>query len=147
MAAGKSVKEQKEGAITEKKGTATPGRRSRKVKKAKNEPQGNTLTRPFYQTADYFSNVRSELNKVAWPSPRRYPPPDYFVHQRDHCRGHLFGDFERHPDRIYAYRAESRQRLDAYGGDCGYGGRRVLYDSAAAQSNTAASVRSVEKRS
>ena len=68
MAAGKSVKEQKERAVTEKKGAATPGRRSRKAKKAKNEPQGNTLTRPFYQTADYFSNVRSELNKVAWPS-------------------------------------------------------------------------------
>ena len=68
MAAGKSVKEQKENAITKKKGAATPGRRSRKAKKAKNEPQGNTLTRPLYRTVDYFSNVRSELNKVAWPS-------------------------------------------------------------------------------
>lgn len=68
MAAGKTAKERKEGEITAKKGTATPGRRSRKVKKAKNEPQGSALTRPFYQTLDYFSNVRSELNKVAWPS-------------------------------------------------------------------------------
>jgi len=68
MAAGKTVKEQQEKALTEKKGTATPGRRSRKAKKTKNEPQGNTLTRPLYQTVDYFSHVRSELNKVAWPN-------------------------------------------------------------------------------
>ena len=55
-------------AITEKKGKATPGRRTRKLKTAKAEPQGNTITRPLYTTIDYFSNVRSELNKVAWPS-------------------------------------------------------------------------------
>ncbi len=59
---------QSESAITEKKGSATPGRRSRKVKKTKAEPQGNAVTRPLYMTVDYFSNVRSELNKVAWPN-------------------------------------------------------------------------------
>lgn len=66
--AAENVEEQKESAITEKKGAATPGRRNRKAKKVKNEPQGNTLTRPLHRTVDYFVNVRSELNKVAWPS-------------------------------------------------------------------------------
>ncbi|MCY4145783.1 MAG: preprotein translocase subunit SecE [Chloroflexi bacterium] len=60
--------EQPQSAITEKKGKATPGRRTRKVKTARVEPQGNVLTRPLYMTVDYFGNVRSEMNKVAWPS-------------------------------------------------------------------------------
>lgn len=68
MAAGDSVEQQSDSAITEKKGSATPGRRSRKVKKTKNEPQGNAITRPLLMTVDYFSNVRSELNKVSWPN-------------------------------------------------------------------------------
>ncbi len=68
MAVDKTVEERSAAALTEKKGKATPGRRSRKVKKTKSEPQGNTITRPLYMTVDYFSNVRSELNKVAWPS-------------------------------------------------------------------------------
>ena len=55
-------------ALTDKKGKATPGRRTRKVKTTSAEPQGNAITRPLYRTIDYFSNVRSELNKVAWPS-------------------------------------------------------------------------------
>jgi preprotein translocase SecE subunit len=63
-----AVEEKRQSAITEKKGKATPGRRSRKVKTTKAEPQGNAITRPLYMTVDYFSNVRSELNKVAWPS-------------------------------------------------------------------------------
>ena len=64
-----AVEEQTRSALTQKKGKATPGRRSRKVKTTtKAEPQGNTLTRPLYTTVDYFSDVRSELNKVAWPS-------------------------------------------------------------------------------
>lgn len=63
-----AVEEQTQRAITQKKGKATPGRRSRKVKTAKVEPQGNAITRPLYMTVDYFVNVRSELNKVAWPS-------------------------------------------------------------------------------
>ena len=63
-----AVEEQSQTAITDKKGKATPGRRTRKVKTTKTEPQGNTVTRPLYATVDYFSNVRSELNKVAWPS-------------------------------------------------------------------------------
>ncbi|MCY3833104.1 MAG: preprotein translocase subunit SecE [Chloroflexi bacterium] len=63
-----AVEEQTQRAITQKKGKATPGRRTRKVKTDKVEPQGNAITRPLYMTVDYFSNVRSELNKVAWPS-------------------------------------------------------------------------------
>ena len=63
-----AVEEQTQQAITDKKGKATPGRRTRKVKTTKTEPQGNTVTRPLYMTIDYFANVRSELNKVAWPS-------------------------------------------------------------------------------
>ncbi len=68
MAVDKTVEKRSTGAITEKKGKATPGRRSRKVKNTKTEPQGNAITRPLYMTVDYFSNVRSELNKVAWPN-------------------------------------------------------------------------------
>ena len=64
-----AVEEQTRNAITEKKGKATPGRRSRKVKTTTTaEPQGNAITRPLYTAVDYFSNVRSELNKVAWPT-------------------------------------------------------------------------------
>lgn len=64
-----AVEEQARSALTEKKGKATPGRRSRKVKTTtKVEPQGNAITRPLYMTVEYFSNVRSELNKVAWPT-------------------------------------------------------------------------------
>ena len=68
MALDNAAEEQSRGAITQKKGKATPGRRTRKVKNTKAEPQGNAITRPIYATVDYFSNVRSELNKVAWPS-------------------------------------------------------------------------------
>ncbi len=63
-----ALEEQTETAITEKKGKATPGRRTRKAKTTKSEPQGNAVTRPLFAAVDYFGNVRSELNKVAWPS-------------------------------------------------------------------------------
>ncbi len=63
-----ALEEKTQTAITRKKGKATPGRRTRKVKTTASEPQGNAVTRPLYMTVDYFSNVRSELNKVAWPN-------------------------------------------------------------------------------
>lgn len=63
-----ALEEKTQAAITRKKGKATPGRRTRKVKTTASEPQGNAITRPLYMTVDYFSNVRSELNKVAWPN-------------------------------------------------------------------------------
>ncbi len=68
MVAEDTAEEQGDSAITGKKGSETPGRRTRKAKKTKNEPQGNTITRPLFQAVDYFGNVRSELNKVAWPT-------------------------------------------------------------------------------
>lgn len=68
MAAEQTVDEQEKDALTEAKGRATPGRRSSRKSKTKVEDEGNSLTRPLYATLDYFSNVRSELNKVAWPS-------------------------------------------------------------------------------
>lgn len=67
MAAEQTVDEQDD-AITEAKGRATPGRRGSRKAKSKTEDEGNSLTRPLYATLDYFSNVRAELNKVAWPS-------------------------------------------------------------------------------
>jgi len=67
MAAEQTVDEQ-ENAITEGKGRATPGRRSSRKTKSKVEDEGNSLTRPLFSLLDYFVNVRSELNKVAWPS-------------------------------------------------------------------------------
>ncbi len=63
-----ALEEKTQAAITRKKGKATPGRRTRKVKTSASEPQGNAITRPLYMTVDYFSNVRSELNKVSWPN-------------------------------------------------------------------------------
>jgi preprotein translocase SecE subunit len=68
MAAEQTVDEQENDAITEAKGRATPGRRHSRKSKGNEEDEGNSLTRPLYATLDYFSNVRSELNKVAWPS-------------------------------------------------------------------------------
>ena len=66
--AAKGTAAKNDSAITERKGVATPGRRTRKIKKGKPEPQGNALTRPLFQTLAYLSDVRAELNKVAWPS-------------------------------------------------------------------------------
>lgn len=63
-----ALEENTQVSITKKKGKATPGRRTRKVKTTAAEPQGNAVTRPLYMTVDYFSNVRSELNKVSWPN-------------------------------------------------------------------------------
>ena len=67
MAAEQTVDEQ-ENALTEGKGRATPSRRDGRKTKSKPEEEGNSITRPVYTLLDYFVNVRSELNKVAWPS-------------------------------------------------------------------------------
>ena len=66
--ATEQIVDENENSMTEKKGKATPGRRQTKAKKSKNESQGNAITAPLYAVLDYFSNVRTELNKVAWPS-------------------------------------------------------------------------------
>ncbi|HEX2906542.1 MAG TPA: preprotein translocase subunit SecE [Phototrophicaceae bacterium] len=52
--------------ITERKGRATPGRRALAVEETKSE--GNAVTRPLMGIRDYFEGVRSEMQKVVWPT-------------------------------------------------------------------------------
>jgi preprotein translocase SecE subunit len=47
--------------ITEKKGTATPGRRT-------TERSGNAVTNWFSSVRNYLEGVQSELEKVTWPT-------------------------------------------------------------------------------
>lgn len=54
-----------ERAITAKKGTPTPGRRNRQQTE---EPEGNIVTRSTGGIMERLYNVRSELEKVSWPS-------------------------------------------------------------------------------
>jgi preprotein translocase subunit SecE len=49
---------------TEGKGRATPGRRNR----PEEETEGNVITSPFLRLRNYFSDVRSELRNVVWPT-------------------------------------------------------------------------------
>lgn len=46
------------------KGRATPGRRSQEEQKE----EGNVVTRTFGGVAEYFEEVRSEIDKVSWPT-------------------------------------------------------------------------------
>lgn len=67
MAAEQTVEEQENNSsVTEGKGRATPSRR--KSKEKNNEESGNALTRPVTGFIGYLADVRSELNKVTWPS-------------------------------------------------------------------------------
>lgn len=50
--------------LTEGKGRATPGRRNQ----ADEKEEGNVVTRSAGGLREYFSDVRSELEKVAWPT-------------------------------------------------------------------------------
>jgi preprotein translocase subunit SecE len=50
--------------ITEGKGRATPGKRTRSTKKE----GGNFITRSFRGMAAYLSGVQDELDKVVWPT-------------------------------------------------------------------------------
>ncbi len=53
--------------ISERKGRATPSRRAQlEVEEAKAE--GNFITRPLRGLRDYIEGVRSEVQKVAWPT-------------------------------------------------------------------------------
>ncbi|NWG17959.1 MAG: preprotein translocase subunit SecE [Chloroflexi bacterium] len=52
--------------VTERKGRATPGRRTQQVEIAKSE--GNIVTRPLRGIREYLESVRSEIQKVVWPS-------------------------------------------------------------------------------
>jgi len=61
--------------ITEKKGYATRSRR-----KGEGEvDEGNALTRPFRGPLNYFEGVRSELEKVTWPTPEETQRLSYIV--------------------------------------------------------------------
>ncbi|MBC6937664.1 MAG: preprotein translocase subunit SecE [Chloroflexi bacterium] len=52
--------------LTERKGRATPGRRAQEVEVSKSE--GNFITRPIRGLREYLEGVRSEIQKVVWPS-------------------------------------------------------------------------------
>jgi preprotein translocase subunit SecE len=55
--------------ITEGKGRATPSRRKGEITGAGVTVQdGNALTRFFGRIIEYFAGVRSELEKVTWPT-------------------------------------------------------------------------------
>ncbi len=52
--------------ITAKKGYATRGRRNLEVEEA--QAEGNVVTRPLRGLGDYIEGVRSEVQKVVWPT-------------------------------------------------------------------------------
>jgi preprotein translocase subunit SecE len=52
--------------LTAPKGRATPGRRQ--LQQVTEVARGNAVTRPLYRLAEYWRDVRSELNKVSWPT-------------------------------------------------------------------------------
>jgi len=52
--------------LTERKGRPTPGRRTQEVEVTKSE--GNFITRTIRGLREYFEGVRSELQKVVWPT-------------------------------------------------------------------------------
>lgn len=58
--------EPQERGITAGKGRPTPSRRRQEEEE---EDSGNLATRTFGGIREYFEGVRSELQKVAWPSP------------------------------------------------------------------------------
>ncbi len=55
-----------ERALTAKKGRPTPSRRAQQ--EAVVEESGNVVTRPVNRLAQYLRDVRSEVNKVSWPT-------------------------------------------------------------------------------
>lgn len=55
-----------ERSLSERKGRATPGRRTQEVAITKSE--GNFITRRLRGVVEYFEGVRSEIAKVVWPT-------------------------------------------------------------------------------
>lgn len=53
--------------LTVKKGRATPGRRTQETEVA--QADGNFVTRTIRGFGDYVEGVRSEIQKVVWPTP------------------------------------------------------------------------------
>lgn len=62
--AAEVVEAEEEVAVTTGKGRATPGRRNQVEEKV----EGNIVTRSVGGVREYFDDVRSELNKVSWPT-------------------------------------------------------------------------------
>ena len=62
------MEEAEERGLTERKGRATPSSRRKTTQPNAVVRTGNMLTRPFYAVAGYLGNVRSELEKVTWPT-------------------------------------------------------------------------------
>jgi preprotein translocase subunit SecE len=56
--------QEEDASYTVGKGRATPGRRNQEDEKE----EGNVVTRSFGGIREYFSDVRSELDKVSWPT-------------------------------------------------------------------------------
>lgn len=55
--------------ITAPKGRATPGRRTQEIQEEKSESGVvATVTSPFRSLAEYWEGVRSEMQKVVWPT-------------------------------------------------------------------------------
>jgi preprotein translocase subunit SecE len=52
--------------LTEKKGRATRGRRTQEVEVTQSE--GNIVSRPLRGMGEYFEGVRSEVQKIVWPT-------------------------------------------------------------------------------
>lgn len=52
--------------LTERKGRATPGRRTQEMEEAKVE--GNFITRRVRGLREYIEGVRSEVQKIVWPT-------------------------------------------------------------------------------
>jgi preprotein translocase SecE subunit len=52
--------------LTVKKGRVTPGRRTQEL--AETQSEGNFITRTVGGIGEYFEGVRSEIQKVAWPT-------------------------------------------------------------------------------
>lgn len=52
--------------LSERKGRITPGRRTLEIEETRSE--GNFITRTVRGLREYFEGVRSELQKVVWPT-------------------------------------------------------------------------------
>jgi preprotein translocase SecE subunit len=52
--------------LTAPKGRATPGRRTQEVVEV--QAEGNFITRPLNNIREYWEGVRSEIQKVVWPT-------------------------------------------------------------------------------
>jgi preprotein translocase subunit SecE len=53
--------------VTEKKGRPTPSRRKGETQKH-TQDERNAITRGWHTVTDYFHGVRSEIQKVTWPT-------------------------------------------------------------------------------